>query len=251
VTHPAGMRASARIVAVTDGRGGTRLPVLRGQPPLLPRRTGPGGPGPATVHLVGGAAGPLGGDVLHLEIVVGPGASLRLGSVAATVALPGRGGAPSCLTVDVTVAEDGDLHWLPEPLIAARGCRHHTASTVDLAEGARLMWRDELVCGRHREPSGDATLSTVLRYAGRTLYRSDLAVGPSAPGWAGPAVLGGARVNGTLLVVDPTWASTGPPPAATLGPTAARLPLSGPGVLIAATGADLPQVRRQCSVNSL
>ena len=86
------MRATARIVAVADGRGGTRLAVLQGEVPLLPRRTGSAGPGPVTVHLVGGAAGPLGGDDLHLAVRVGPGARLRLRSVAATVALPGRGG---------------------------------------------------------------------------------------------------------------------------------------------------------------
>jgi hypothetical protein len=35
------MRASARIVAEADRSGGTRLAVLRGESPLLFRRTGP------------------------------------------------------------------------------------------------------------------------------------------------------------------------------------------------------------------
>jgi urease accessory protein len=52
------MRAFARIVAEADGRGGTRLTALRGESPLLPRRTGARAGAGVTVHLVGGAAGP-------------------------------------------------------------------------------------------------------------------------------------------------------------------------------------------------
>ena len=49
----------------------------------MPRQTGPG-----LVHLVGGAAGPLGGDDLRLDIEVGPDAVLCVLTVAASVALP-------------------------------------------------------------------------------------------------------------------------------------------------------------------
>jgi urease accessory protein len=84
------MRAEARIVAEADGRGGTRLAVLRGESPLLPRRTGPRTGDEVTVHLVGGAAGPLRGDDLRLDVEVGPGARLEVRSVAAQLALPGR-----------------------------------------------------------------------------------------------------------------------------------------------------------------
>src|ERR1700721_2043243 len=65
--------AEAAIVASLDAASGiTRLPVLRSQVPLVLRRT------PDAVYLVGGAAGPLGGDVLSLSITVGPGAFLRV-----------------------------------------------------------------------------------------------------------------------------------------------------------------------------
>src|SRR5258707_5048003 len=98
------MRAAARVVAVLDARGRTRLAVLHGEPPLLPRRTGDG-----RVHLVGGAAGPLGGDDLLLSLEVGAGASLQVGTVAASVALPGRDGAPSRVRVQASVADGGCL----------------------------------------------------------------------------------------------------------------------------------------------
>jgi urease accessory protein len=233
------VHASARVVAESDRRGGTRLTVLHGESPLLLRRTGPRTGNGLTVHLVGGAAGPLRGDVLRLDIVVGPDADLTIRSVAAQLALPGRAAQPaSVLTVRAAVGAGATLRWLPEPLIAAAGCDHRMVTVVDVADGGALLWRDDLVCGRHGEPSGDVRTSTTIRYAGSTLYRHDLAVGPHAPGWAGAAVLGGARAVGTLV------AAAYPLPEAT-APTAmaAVLPLAGPGMLATAVGADIRPVR--------
>lgn len=232
------MRATARLAAELDARGRTRLAVLHGEPPVLPRLTGEG-----RVHLVGGAAGPLGGDDLLLSLEVGPGATLRVGTVAASVALPGRDGARSRVRVAATVADGGCLIWVPEPLVAAARCHHHASSNVDLAGDARLVWREELVCGRYGEEPGDAVLSTVVRRAGRPLYRNELRVGPRAPGWDGPAVLGGARVAGSVLVVDPSWFDGNQPAARLLGSDAALLPLAGPAMIAVATGADAHNVR--------
>lgn len=273
------MRARARIVVVADPLRGSRLATVRGEPPLLPRRTLATDPaGGVQLHLVGGAAGPLGGDDLGLEIEVGPGARLCVRSVAASLALPGAAGGASRLHVTARVAAGGVLRWLPEPLIGAAGCDHVTVTEVDCAEGAALYWREELVCGRYAEPGGDVRISTTLRYGGRTLLRNDVAVGPQAPGWSGPAVLGGARVVGSVLVVDPAWARSGPPPAAGCPPAvrpdvvvsagrpdavtadlpdgvpadlptdvaAAVLPLAGgPAVLVNAVGSDPRAVRAQ------
>ncbi|MEU8813112.1 urease accessory protein UreD [Actinoplanes sp. NPDC048796] len=226
------MKAFARIAAESDGRGGTRPAELRGESPLLVRRTGPG-----RVHLVGGAAGPLRGDDLRLEIAVGSGATLEIRSVAAQLALPGRSHLPtSRYEVQARVAEGGELRWLPEPLIAAAGCDHVTVTRVEVADGGRLLWRDDLVCGRHGEDPGDVRTETTVRHAGRTLYRHDLSVGPSAPGWSGAAVLGGGRAIGTVVtttVADP----------ALLGGEAVLMPLAGPGMLATAVGRDIRQVR--------
>jgi urease accessory protein len=233
------MRAEARIVAEADGRGGTRLAVLRGESPLLLRRTGPRTGTDVTVHLVGGAAGPLRGDDLRLDVEVGPGARLTLRSVAAQLALPGRPGAPaSRLEVRATVAADATLRWLPEPLIAAAGCDHRAITRVEVAAGGTLLWRDDLVCGRHDEPSGDVHTDLTIRYAGSTLYRHELTVGPRAPGWSGAAVLGDGRAVGSLVLAGPDL-----PAAALLGGDAALMPLAGPGLLAAAVGRDIRQVR--------
>lgn len=229
------MQAHALIVAEADGRGGVRLARLRGEPPLLLRQTGPG-----LVYLVGGAAGPLGGDDLHLEISVGPDAALCVLTVAASVALPARSGAPSRVAVTATVASGGTLYWLPEQVVATVNCQHRAFATVELAEGAALLWRDELICGRHGEAPGDATVGLSASYAGRPLLRQALSVGPGADGWAGPAVLGGAKATGSLLRVSPGVA---PPLPAVLGPTAVRMPLAGPGSLVTATAPDAHTLR--------
>lgn len=234
------MRALARIVAEADGRGGTRLARLRGEPPLQLRHTPPAAAA-AVVHLIGSAAGPLGGDDLRIEIEVGAGATLCVRTVAASIALPGRDGAASRVTVTATVAGGGELRWLPEQLVAAAGCRHQALSTVELADGARLLWREELICGRHGEQPGDAVISTSVTYAGRPLLRQSMQVGPDTPGWDGPAVLGGARATGSLLHVDASVPATAP---AVLGPTAVRMPLSGPATLVSATADDAHDLRR-------
>jgi urease accessory protein len=237
------MEATARIVAEPDGRGGTRLGVLRGEPPLLPRRTGGGGPA-AEVHLVGGAAGPLGGDRLTLEIAVRAGATLRVRTVAATVALPGPG--PSSTVVRATVAAGGWLDWRPEPVIAADGCRHTIESHVDIDDGGRLTWREEAVLGRHGEAGGSLVLRTRARYGGTPLLYQDLNLDPRDPGCLGPAGLAGAKVVGTLLVVEPRWAATPPPPLVSPvdGGAAARMPLAGPALVVTVTASHLPTLRR-------
>ncbi|WKU06193.1 urease accessory protein UreD [Micromonospora sp. HUAS LYJ1] len=248
------MRAVARVVAVADSRGRTVLRELRGESPLLLRQAA-AEDGVPTVYVVGGAAGPLAGDDLRLSVEVGPGAAVRVRTVAASVALPGPAGAVSRMRVDAVVHRGGTLDWLPEQLVASAGCDHVAESRVTLAEGARLLWREELVCGRYGEPAGDVVVATSVDHAGRPLLRQSLAVGPAAPGWAGPAVLGGATATGSLLVVGPAAASGpatvdggGQPRGRVLptgpGASAAWLPLAGgPAALLTATAADAHTLR--------
>lgn len=223
------MRATARIVAERDGDR-TALRVLKGEVPLLPRCTGR-----SEVHFVGGAAGPLGGDDLSIEIEVGPGAALWVRTVAASVALPGRDGAASRLSVHAVVGDGGLLAWLPEPIVAAARCDHHNVSAVELAAGARLVWREEVVFGRHGEAAGDIRLATTIRRQSRPWYRGDVAVGPAHPD--GPAILGGARVLATLITTE-----TDAGAAAT--PGAAVMPLVGGGVVATALGGTLGETRQ-------
>ena len=236
------MKASARVVVEADGTGGSRLAVCSGEAPLLPRRTGPRPTrgGPVEVHLVGGAAGPLSGDDLLVELDVGPGAWLRVRTVAATIVLGGRSG-PSRTTVRACVATGGRLDWLPEPLVATAVCDHHAHATVDLADSARLTWREELVCGRAGEDPGDLVQATEVRVQRRALSVQEQRVGPSAPGWAGPAGLGGHRAVGSVLIVG---APVSPCIQRRDGARGALLPLAdGAAGLACATAVDAYRLR--------
>ena len=235
--------AAASIEAVAGPGGTTRLPVLASQVPLVLRRT------PSAVYLVGGAAGPIGGDLLSLRIIVGPGAFLRVQSAAASIALPGLDGLESQLRVSVTVGAGGRLEYLPEPVVVTAGARHATLVSVTLAAGASLALRDELLLGRHGEAGG--TARSVLRadYDGRPLLRHSVEVSGTDAVSRGPALLAGHRAVGTLLVAGP--AADEPANLERPGadharrPTVAVMPLAGPAVLVTALADDAVMLRRR------
>ncbi|MFI0741745.1 urease accessory protein UreD [Streptomyces sp. NPDC021100] len=241
----AAVRAAARFVAAPDGRGGTALPVLAGEAPFALRRTGRRGP-VAHVALVGAMSAPLGGDRLTLTAAVEPGAALRFTTTAATLALPGRTGAPAAYDIRITVGDGATLHWLPEPLISAAGSHLRTTTRVELAPTARLLFREEQVLGRAGEPAGRLTTRLTVHRAGRPLYDQELAYGPGAPGWDGGAVLGGHRAVGQLLAVDPAFGDAPPPvtpPHTAEGAVAATMPLAGPAVVVSAVASDALRLR--------
>jgi urease accessory protein len=215
--RPVGMRSAAALVAERVGDR-TRCTTLRSDPPLGLRTTGGGDDGEASVHLVGTAAGPLGGDELCLTVTVGAGARLAVRSVAASVVLPGldgwsptrspveadhgTNGATSYVEMVGDVAAGGSLRWLTEPTILVAGCDHRTATRITLDAGASLVWREVVVLGRHSEPSGSLLQRLRVDVDGRPLVSNDLAVGPAWPGSQGPAGVGpDARAVATIVVV--------------------------------------------------
>src|SRR3954454_19000641 len=122
------MQTVVEVVARCVG-GRTVLPVVRASGQLPARR-----PGPATVHLVATAFGPLGGDDARIRVVVEEGAALVVRSVAAAVARRARGGgAPSSQRVHATVAGGRDL--LPEPTVVAARAHHVAELRAELAAG--------------------------------------------------------------------------------------------------------------------
>ncbi|MET8031135.1 urease accessory protein UreD [Streptomyces avermitilis] len=239
----AGVRATARIGARDDGRGGTSLPVLEGEGPLALRRTRASG-SEARVMLVGAMSGPLGGDHFTVEATVAEGARLHVGSAAATIALPGQAKGEARYDVRLDVAAGGELRWLPEQLISAGGSELYVTSRIDLEPGARFVFREEQVLGRVGEEPGRLTSRLTLRIGGRTVLDQELACGPGAPGgWDGPAVLGGHRALGQLVVVRPEFERE-PVGARLLGESAALTPLAGAAVLVTALAPDALQLRR-------
>ncbi|XEC30072.1 urease accessory protein UreD [Streptomyces fradiae] len=239
------LTASARIAAAADGS----LPVLESDGPLALRRTratGPHGPsGPYTrVTVVGAMSAPLGGDRLRLDAEVRDGARLLVDSAAATVALPGRTGAPASYEIGLTVGAGAELRWLPEQLVCATGSVLRMRTTVDLDPTARLILREEQILGRHQEEPGTLATRLSVRRAGRPLFDQELGCGPGAPaGWDGPAVLAGHRATGQLLVVDPEFADK-PVGTRLLGEHAVLAPLAGPAALVTAVAPDALALRR-------
>jgi len=236
------VKASARLVAEARARGGTRLTTLVSQAPLLLRQTA--GADAAHVQLVGGAAGPIGGDELHLSVHVAARARLCVGSVAASIALPGRRPAESSLEISVRIDEGASLTWSPQPLIVAEGAVHRTTVRVRMADDARMVWHEQTILGRHREQSGSATTRIRVVRAAGVLFDHAFAAGPAHPGSLGPAVAGTHRASATTVVVDPAWSDVAPAErlAATvrddpLGALAV-LPVDGPCVVIAALAPD-------------
>ncbi|CAG6397002.1 urease accessory protein UreD [Streptomyces cocklensis] len=225
--------STARIGAVRDRSGGTALPVLAGAGALALRRTRASRGGEARVTVVGAMSAPLGGDRLRIDVDVAAGARLTVDSAAATVSLPDHEGRPAFYDVRLTVGEGAELRWLPEPVIAAGGSDLRMTTRVRLAAGARLVLREELVLGRHGEAPGHLTTRLTVDHDGRTLLDQALAFGPgAAPGWDGPAVLGGHRTLGQLLLVPPPDlpADLDLPPLSSLTPLAA-----GPALLLTST----------------
>lgn len=233
------MIARARVAVEAAGGERSRLTCLRSDGPLVLRPT------PGAVYLVGAAAGPMGGDDLTLEIDVGPGAELTLCTAAAAVVLPGAG--PSRLAIDVQVGEGGSLRWLPEPTVAAARAVHVTRTRILVGEAARLLWREEIVLGRHGEEGGSVSARLSVDLDGRPLLRHRIDAGPEHLEWATAAVGRGSRCTGSLLAVDPAWASgdAGPPGPLTIEPgAAALLPLAGPAAHAVALAPDARTLRR-------
>lgn len=227
------MIADARVLAVAGGHGGTRLARLRSAPPLALRATA------EAVYLVGAAAGPLGGDRLHLDVAVAPGASLHLRSTAATVTLPGPDGAASRLDVVASVAAGGLLVWEPEPTVCAAGSTHVVSARVQVAAAGTVVWRDEVVLGRHGEPPGTVRQRLWVDVEGRPVLRSDLALGAGAVD--GPAVSAGARAVGSVVVASPAVPADLRP--VVIGPGAAVLPLAASAFQVTALAGSATELR--------
>jgi urease accessory protein len=194
--------------------------------------------------LVGAMSGPLGGDRFTVHAEVEERARLRVGSAAATIALPGQAGGEARYDVRLSVADGAELRWLPEQLISARGSELYVTTRVDLAAGARLVLREEQVLGRAGEEPGRLGSRLTVRIAGLVVLDQELACGPGAPGgWDGPAVLAGHRAVGQLVLVRPEFVDK-PVGARVLGEEAVLTPLAGPAALITAVAVDGLRLRR-------
>ena len=214
-------RTSPTVVQVRREHGRIRT-LLRGgllRPQLLH--------GPADrcrVGLLASTALLLGGDVVELEVEVGPGACLDLVDVAGTVAYDGRG-APASWRVEVRVADGGRLRWAGEPFVVADGADVTRSLVLDVAEGGRALLRETLVLGRAGQTGGSLRSRTTAARAGRPVLVDDTVLDPAAHRSL-PGMLGHLRVLDSLLAVGEELAA---PPVGPTGHRATRFALAEPG----------------------
>jgi urease accessory protein len=224
------VRSRVEIVADVTGTGRTVLPGLRSDGALAARVTGPG-----VVHLVGTAAGPLGGDDVEIRVIVRAGAHLTLRGAAATLALPGRTGAPAEWRVELLVEDGATLVQALPPLVVCRGALLRTQTRLCLAGTAAADLTELVVLGRHAEEGGTWTGRLVAD-------RDDLPVLRTTQ-TSGVLRLGGdpPRALLTRLLTRPERSGPGSSPAWTEALTvggAVRCPLATGDVLVTAIGPD-------------
>jgi urease accessory protein len=219
------MRTTVEVVARPGAGGRTVLPVVRATGQLAVRRTGP-----ATVHLVATAFGPLGGDDVDVRLVVEAGATLTVRSVAAAVALPARGGGvPSAQRIRVTVAGALDLRL--EPTVVAARAHHVVELTAELCPDAVLTATEHVLLGRSGEEPGRWTGTTRIERWGRPVLHTTVDLGPGAPAWLPPVA---PRAYASTVHVGSAELGTA------TGKDAVRLPLPA-GWVTTAWGAQLHQ----------
>jgi len=190
------------------------------------------------VHLVHGAGGPLGGDVLSLAVDVGAGAELEVRSAGATLVQPGPAGERARWDTVVTVGPGAWLGWAPQAVIVSDGAAFDTSLRMELAAGARAAVREIVVLGRLGGRGGRYRSELTVTLGCETLLAHAVLLDGDDAALSGPGGSAGARAVGTMVVVGAgagrdrsgespgvRWAWTG---------------LEGPGAMLMAVGAPGP-----------
>jgi len=196
-------------LAVERRTGRTRVTELECRPPLQVLRLhelDEDVPDLATAILASPSGGVLDGDRMTLEVSVGPGARLHLGTQSATrvYRTPGSG---ARLDVSVSVAEGGYLELMPDPFMPYRGSRFEAMSRCELAPGGTLIVRE--IVGPGRTARGeilafDRFESTLeLRRPGGEIFGADTVRLDPSDGLDQVGLLGRHRCVGSLFVVHP------------------------------------------------
>ena len=161
----------------------------------------------ARVALVAGGALLLGGDRVHLDIVVGHDCVLEIEDIGGTVAYDADG-EDSGWSTTVTVEAGGTLSWSSWPFVISSGAAVQRSLRVDLAPGARACIRETIVLGRTGEVGGTARIRTDASLGERPLFVEELLVDGAR---SVPGVLGGNRVLDTILFLGDRPATTEAP----------------------------------------
>lgn len=153
----------------------------------------------------------LGGDVVELDVEVGPGATLELFDVAGTVAYDGRG-RPARWEVRVRVGEGGRLRWSGAPFVVGDGADVTRSLVLELEPGAQALLRETLVLGRVGQTGGRVRSRTEISRSNRPVLVEDLDLDPLRHRRL-PGMLGPWRVLDSVLALGLSAASAEAGPA--------------------------------------
>lgn len=227
------MRTEVEIV-VEAGRS----PRIRCAGALAVRQTGVN-----SLHLVGAAATPLGGDHIEVLVRVGAGSSLELGSVAAMIALPAAERADSTSHWQIEVGAGGRFRLDPQPTVVAGGADHRSHIEVCADPDATIDLHEHIQIGRSAIQHPDDGRGRwhgrlTVDVDGQPLLRHGLALGiQSTSGAAGFTAL-----SSVLRYPDERPEQVDPKHFA------ARLKLAGPGAATLTTSVahTVTQARARC-----
>jgi urease accessory protein len=181
-------------IAVRAGNPRAQVDLVDGA--LAPRLVGRTS---CTAHVALTAAGMLllGGDVVSVEVDVGPDCTLELEDVGGMVAYRAPRSA-SQLTLVARVGSGGTLLWRALPLVVAEGARVERRTQIDLDRGGCAVIRETIVLGRQGETGGRLKSHLSFTDPDGPVLSEDLDVDGSFPE---PGILGSARVLDAVIAV--------------------------------------------------
>ncbi|OQW76484.1 MAG: urease accessory protein [Proteobacteria bacterium ST_bin11] len=125
------------------------------------------------VYLLHPPGGVVAGDQLSITATVEADAQALITTPAAGKFYR-SGGGEARQTINLTVAENASLEWLPQETIVYEGARLNSCMNIDLAEQAHFIGWEILALGRPAAgegfENGSATLNWRISRAGRLLY---------------------------------------------------------------------------------
>ncbi|WP_432362480.1 urease accessory protein UreD [Sporosarcina sp. UB5] len=130
-------------------RGYTRMPHVFQQPPLKASRELYRGKDPtATVYVMESSGGMVAGDRNEISIRLLPGSKTRIVQQSALKVYQSHTGETCVHTIDVELAEDSRLDWMPEVIIPFANSKFQMETTIRMAQDATLLWGEIIAPGR-------------------------------------------------------------------------------------------------------
>lgn len=130
-------------------RGYTRMPHVFQQAPLKASRELYEGADPtATVYIMESSGGMVAGDRNDISIHLLPGSKARIIQQSALKVYRSHTGDTCVQSIDVELAEESRLEWMPEVIIPFADSKFQMETTIRLENNATLLWGEILAPGR-------------------------------------------------------------------------------------------------------